>query len=313
MEAPTPVANENVQFIEKKFLLNEIIYILKITNEYNYLKFIIDSKDIDKVDFYYEIKFELKDLYSLNKYFRQFDSIEEVIESLKNNENLINEKTNLKTYEISYNNSFMILKLNIYLLSGKVQLINIKLMQKKLEDKIIINKLKEYIRYIKSIPEINEIIYNYELDSNKKLIFLEMSKIIPKLSDFKFIEKELFKNFNKNKIKLILKFSALKDGDTVQQFHNKCDNIGPNLSIVKTKENLIFGGFTMNNWSGLEINKKDNLSFIFNFQNRKIYHIKQGENAIYCDNNSLINFYRGRGCSTLRVSNNFLSDTQNNT
>ena len=313
MEAPTPVANENVQFIEKKFLLNDIVYILKIKNEYNYLKFIIDSKDIDKVDFYYEIKFELKDLYSLNKYFRQFDSIEEVIESLKNNENLINEKTNLKTYEISYNNSFMILKLNIYLLSGKVQLINIELKQKKLEDKIIINKLKEYIRYIKSIPEINEIINNYELDPNKKLIFLEMSKIIPKLSDFKFIEKELFKNLNKNKIKLILKFSALKDGDTVQKFHNKCDNIGPNLSIVKTKENLIFGGFTMNNWSGLEINKKDNLSFIFNFQNRKIYHIKQGENATYCDNNSLINFYRGRGCSTLRVSNNFLSYSCNNT
>ena len=193
MEAPTPVEKENVQFIEKKFLLNEIVYILKITNEYNYLKFIIDSKDIDKVDFYYEIKFELKDLYSLNKYFRQFDSIEEVIESLKNNENLINEKTNLNTYEISYNNSLMILKLNLYLMSGKIQLINIQLKQKKLEDKIIINKLKEYIRYIKSIPEINEIINNYELDPNKKLIFAEMSKIIPKLSDFKFIEKELFK------------------------------------------------------------------------------------------------------------------------
>ena len=69
----------------------------------------------------------------------------------------------------------------------------------------------------------------------------------------------------------------------------------------------------MNNWSGLGINKKDNLSFIFNFQNRKIYHIKQGENATYCDNNSLINFYGGRGCSTLLVSNNFLSDSNNNT
>ena len=63
----------------------------------------------------------------------------------------------------------------------------------------------------------------------------------------------------------------------------------------------------MNNWSGLDINKKDNLSFIFNFQNRKIYHIKKDENAIYCVNISLINFYSGRGCSTLRVSNNFLS------
>jgi hypothetical protein len=249
MEIPKSEEKENVQFIEKKILLNEIVYILKITNDYNYLKFIIESKDIDKVDFYYEIKYELKDLYSLNKYFRQFDSSEEVIESLKNNENLINEKTNLKTYEISYNNSLMILKLNIYLMSGKIQLINIQLKQKKLEDKIIINKLKEYIRYIKSIPGINEIINTYEnneiintyeLNPNKKLIFIEKSKIILKLLDFKFIEKELFKIFNKTEIKLKLKFSALKDGDTVKEFHNKCDNIGPNLSIVKTEENLIF-------------------------------------------------------------------------
>ena len=69
----------------------------------------------------------------------------------------------------------------------------------------------------------------------------------------------------------------------------------------------------MNNWSGLDINKKDNLSFIFNFQNRKIYHIKKDENAIYCVNISLINFYSGRGCSTLRVSNNYLSNDSNNT
>jgi hypothetical protein len=207
----------------------------------------------------------------------------------------------------------MILKLNIYLMSGKIQLINIQLKQKKLEDKIIINKLKEYIRYIKSIPEINEIINNYELDPNKKLIFLEMSKIIPKLSDFKFIEKELFKNLNKNKIKLILKFSALKDGDTVQKFHNKCDNIGPNLSIVKTKENLIFGGFTMNNWSGNLINKKDDLAFVFNLQNKKIYNIKKGENSVYCHKECLINFFNGKksGYSTLFVINNCLRSNSN--
>ena len=51
----------------------------------------------------------------------------------------------------------------------------------------------------------------------------------------------------------------------------------------------------MNNWSTFQKKKTDDLSFIFNFQNKKIYHIQKGEYSTYCVNYLLINFCNGKG------------------
>ena len=42
------------------------------------------------------------------------------------------------------------------------------------------------------------------------------------------------------KIKTLL-YSATKDGDTANVFHQKCDNQGPLLYFIITKENAVFG------------------------------------------------------------------------
>ena len=131
----------------------------------------------------------------------------------------------------------------------------IKEILKVINEKEIIDKLKNYIKYIKSIPGVNELILSFEnkskraLNENVELSFNVKSNIIPNFKDFKFIYDEICKQLNKKEIKFIQRFNALKDGDSSQKFHEKCDNIGPNISIVKTQENLIFGGFTVNNWS----------------------------------------------------------------
>ncbi|KAJ5077429.1 hypothetical protein M0811_05952 [Anaeramoeba ignava] len=39
-------------------------------------------------------------------------------------------------------------------------------------------------------------------------------------------------------------FSAKKDGFDCKIWHDKCDNKGKTLVIIKTKDNFIFGGFT---------------------------------------------------------------------
>ena len=99
---------------------------------------------------------------------------------------------------------------------------------------------------------------------------------------------------NKKEIKFIQRFNVLKDGDSAKVFHEKCDNIGPNISIIKTLDNLIFGGFTTNNWSTETKNKKDDSAFVFNCQTKKIHNIKKGENATYCIDNLLIDFYNNK-------------------
>jgi hypothetical protein len=317
MEAPLPKIYEDQKSIKKEIPLNNDIYILQIKNKNDNLTFKVESKNIENLDYFYEIKYELNDLYKLSRYFRQFDNFEEVIESLKNNENIMKEKKSLKSYELEFTNHSMALTLNLYLMSGKVESLNIQLNKEKYNDKEIIFKLKEYIKAIKNIPEINNLIEKYfykkenHLYKNKKIKFIEKSNIIPKIEDFYFIGNKICENLNKKEIKLTLKFSALKNGDTSAEFHRLCDNIGPNITIVQTKDNLVFGGFTMNNWSG-NGPKKDNLAFLFNIQNKKIYPIRREENAIYCGNGWLSNFYHGKGgAASLHIANNFFLNDNN--
>ena len=304
MEAPLPKIYEDQKSIKKEIPLNNDIYILQIINKNDNLAFKVESKNIENLDYFYEIKYELNDLYKLSRYFRQFDNFEEVIESLKNNENIMKEKKSLKSYELEFTNHSMTLTLNLYLMSGKVESLNIQLNKEKYNDKEIIFKLKEYIKAIKNIPEINNLIEKH-LYKNEKFNFIEKSNIIPKIEDFYFIGNKICENLNKKEIKLALKFSALKNGDTSAEFHRLCDNIGPNITIVQTKDNLVFGGFTINNWSGYGP-KKDNLAFLFNIQNKKIYPIRREENAIYCGNGLLSNFFNGKdGLSSLYIADNF--------
>lgn len=196
------------------------------------------------------------------------------------------------------------MKLNLYLISGSIQSIEFKLNKSKQNEKKVIENLKNYIKYIKEIPGVIDLIKSYEKIKNNDIFYPEESKIISKKEDFQFIYNELCKKLNKTKVVLNQKFNILKDGKSAKQFHKKCDNIGPNLTIIKTKENIIFGGFTMKNWKSGEKCKKDDLAFIFNLQNKKIYNIKKGENAIKGTEDQLVNFWNGKnnGYSSLVVT-----------
>lgn len=98
-------------------------------------------------------------------------------------------------------------------------------------------------------------------------------------------------------IKLVLVYRASRDGGSSRFFHIKCDFIGPNLTIIKTKKGFVFGGFTLKNWKhqfkdvvrnepqhGTE--HIDEKAFTFCMNNRKIYtNGKINDNVIYCNNN----------------------------
>ena len=138
------------------------------------------------------------------------------------------------------------------------------------------------------------------------VFYPEKSNIISKIEDFKFIYDAQCKKLNKSKIIFNQKFNILKDGKGAEQFHEKSDNIGPNLIIIKTKENIIFGGFTMRNWKPAPICKKDDLAFIFNLQKKKIYNIKKGENVIKGVLDHVVNFWNGKSeYSSLVVTDGF--------
>lgn len=93
-----------------------------------------------------------------------------------------------------------------------------------------------------------------------------------------------------------LVYRATRDGDSSRDFHNKCDKIGPNITLIKTNNNVKFGGFTKCNWGIPEdvedknnseqgAQKSDPYSFCFSLTSNKIYlHNIEKDGAIFCSN-----------------------------
>ena len=123
------------------------------------------------------------------------------------------------------------------------------------------------------------------------------------ITDDHFLFSKIKEIYQYNKyIRLALIFRSSRDGGSAKTFHMKCDSIGPNLTIIKTKKGFIFGGFKIKNWKHLykDIKKeepengtehKDEKAFTFCMNNKKIYkNGKINENVIYCNSNCCICF-----------------------
>ena len=91
-------------------------------------------------------------------------------------------------------------------------------------------------------------------------------------------------NSNKN-IKTKLLYRLSKDGDSIDTFHKLCDNISPTLVLVETTEGRKFGGYTTCIWCSNKGGKKDGKTFLFSFDEKKMYKKKEeskNERDIYC-------------------------------
>lgn len=117
------------------------------------------------------------------------------------------------------------------------------------------------------------------------------------LSEDFFLFSKLKEMYQYNRfIRLTLVYRGSRDGDSSKNFHNKCDLIGPNITLIRTKKGFIFGGFTIKSWKhlykdvkkdndeyGTEYNDKE--CFCFSVDLQKIYrNVKPNENAIFCNN-----------------------------
>ena len=116
---------------------------------------------------------------------------------------------------------------------------------------------------------------NHKKDNNKL-----KSDIIQNISELYFISNRIHKN--KYKINVNLLYKASIDGDKASIFHEKCNKAQTTLILIQTKNNKKFGGFTKRTWRGKNIEKTDNDAFIFSFDNKKIYNVIKGKNAIGC-------------------------------
>ena len=139
-------------------------------------------------------------------------------------------------------------------------------------------------------------IYKPKNSYNNKIENINQSNII-QYDDIIFLENRIKKIYPKLNINYNLVYRATEDGDRAIDFHNKCDKIGPNITIVRTKSGYVFGGFTVKNWEHLkrDINKnkpnlgsasRDAKAFGFCVNYQKIYNNERpDEFAIWCNRN----------------------------
>lgn len=152
-----------------------------------------------------------------------------------------------------------------------------------------INLLKNKITVLKDIEDLfQEEIKEKELDKELKQYIIgdgEEISNIKRYKDYALIVKGIKSQITYlNTIKLKLIYKSSKHGYTSKDFHTRCDNKGPTVTVIRTKDNITFGGFTSINWTDKEEEFSDEKSFLFSFDNNKIYknNKPKGQNAIEC-------------------------------
>ena len=95
-----------------------------------------------------------------------------------------------------------------------------------------------------------------------------------------------------NCLRMKLIFRGSRDGFGSEIFHNKCNNIFPTLSVIKSEYGKIFGGYTTATWEGVGVDKNDPNSFLFSFTNEDKYPYNGNGRAIHA-NKSHLTVYGG--------------------
>jgi hypothetical protein len=86
------------------------------------------------------------------------------------------------------------------------------------------------------------------------------------------LNQDEIKIFNKAKglIKTKLLYRGSRDGTSSTIFHNKCNSMGATLTLIKTIDNYVFGGYTQKSWSSTAGSVIDPQAYLFVLRNRNI-------------------------------------------
>jgi hypothetical protein len=299
MDAPSPETIINLllenETGNKKFNV-------KISNSSNALLInIIEEESFPKIE--YSKDFTLKDLFQNGKFFKVFDDISNILLSLK--ETFENKKPKIK----EGNNYIELTIIPILSALGESVLI---IPKKKSDDKEIINNLCEIVKNLsKEIESLKNKVSTLEekiknLEEGPKRRITNSNNLIGDIITNEEQYHLICDWINKEKsFKFKLLYKGTKDGDTIEIFHNKCDNQAPTISIIKSTDGQVFGGYTSKSW---DKNQKkdvpDPLSFLFNINNKKKYCVSNNKGIMkdyICD-------FGGNNFHELWIKNYYLSE-----
>ena len=280
--------NKEINF-EIKSNTGKMFYI-NLLNQEEYLiitAYYISNKN--KIE--YESKFDISYIKKV-KLFILYDTINECLEEINSGINtgksyLVEEKNyinifiplnNIKFNEINFK---VDLKENINIVNNK-EINELKNVIKEQNNDII--NLKNKVNQLEIL--VNDLLI-CKRDIVGKITFKINSKIVDSYFNIILI-KNWINNINNESSKIIkakLLYKLSKDGDSIDTFHQKCDNNSPTLLLVETTNGRKFGGYTTCVWSVNKGGKKDGKTFLFSLDEKKLYKKKkehENERDIYC-------------------------------
>ena len=170
----------------------------------------------------------------------------------------------------------------IYLIVNKLSQENQLLREElKNKDNEIQNLKNENIQIKNRLNNIEDFILNLKIEKEKsETLDLNKSYILKNLEEKTKVKEWISENGRIKNIKLL--YRATEDGDTSENFYKKCGQKGPTLSIIKTKKERRFGGFSMTEWNCKESNQQlfDNKAFLYSLDYMKKYKILKPSYAI---------------------------------
>lgn len=266
MEAPNPLQDE----IVLKLTENENEYTLKFSLQSNSLVINVSEGDtFPQIN--YNSKFILSDLVKLSKYFKLFDTLEELMPEIKN---LCNEKKIKLKKEKSSISLTLLLPLKV------VEEVHLTIPQAEIDSKQIIsdlcttvNELKKEIKLLRS-NQITDEQLNKNLQS-KDILLNGEEKVM--------VQKWILKRMKSEgkKIEMTLLYKLTNHGDSSSTFHSYCNNKGYTLTLIRNTKGYRCGGFTSQSWSSSGSYKNDPSAFLFSLEFKEYYPTYDGTNAIY--------------------------------
>ena len=337
MEAPKPI--NNISFTEKSSMI--------LKNNSSEFKLVFGTYgesiyfELQKIKIFpniiYKNIFTLNDLQKINCWFKQFTTLDKLIKIINNmintnNIKIKNEQSNNNNQYIYFVNPFdeddiisielkqkeqnqsdinnNLLQLikeqkekNIFL-ENKIDLIenNIRNLEQKIDNLILENKtLKENINNL--TKELN----GYKINKiNNQYSLLDNSLIITNQDEVKLINSWIAPNKN---LKYELLYRATRDGDTLNDFHQKCDNKSPIIVIGKTPKGYIFGGYTKIklNYTKNEF-LYDSTAFVFSLNQKKKFISLAQNYSIQKESGYCIIF--GNGSNSLQIEDKILTSQE---
>jgi len=114
-------------------------------------------------------------------------------------------------------------------------------------------------------------------------------------------------------LEIKLLFQSSKDGDSYDTFFEKCGEKGPTLSVIKSKNNKKFGGFSKAQWTNKKgkIQLKDENAFVYSLDKLEKYDVLEPDIAISCHPDFLLMYGNNNNRYGLRIVSSFLEGKNN--